>query len=227
MVQFILRKATRIFIKPLVSNYLKKDRDYSYNGIKIKVLSGVFHPGLFFSTKFLLRWLSKENLTGKKLLEPGAGSGIISVFAVKQGAKVTATDISKKAIENCKINAEMNNVEMGIIFSDLFSAIPPQKFDYIILNPPYYKGNPRTEREQAWYCGENFEYFEKLFLGITVFMHPQTKALLILSDGCDINHIKHIAAKNNLTLYQVEKHNNLIETNFLYLINTLGANLVL
>ena len=65
---------------------------YSRYGLKISVLPGVFHPGVFLSTNLIISYLKTRELDGKFFLELGAGSGLISLFAAKSGAKVTATD---------------------------------------------------------------------------------------------------------------------------------------
>ena len=51
---------------PTTLFYLRKDRNFSYNNLKIKVFKGVFHPGLFFSTKIILRFLKDKPLKSKK-----------------------------------------------------------------------------------------------------------------------------------------------------------------
>src|ERR1051326_4600356 len=94
--------------KPLLVKYLSKTRTYSYKGIVLEVPPEVFHPGFFSSTKILLRYISKEHLEQKKFLEPGAGSGLLSIYAAKKNAIVTSTDINPVAINYLQKNAETN-----------------------------------------------------------------------------------------------------------------------
>ena len=65
----------------------------------------VFHPGFFFSTRLLLKLYQTIAIAGKSFLEPGCGSGLISIYAAKKGAIVTATDINPVAIEFLKKNS--------------------------------------------------------------------------------------------------------------------------
>lgn len=183
-------------LKKLARIYTRKEREYSYNNISVKVLPGVFHPGLFISTKMLLNFVNTLNLKSKIFLELGAGTGIISILAAKKGATVYASDISSKAVENVKLNAAKNNVQINIFTSDLFKNIPDMQFDYIIINPPYYSKDPREEEEYAWFCGSNFEYFKSLFNSLSNYIGRDSKAFMILSEVCDIQKIKSIGMEN-------------------------------
>ena len=149
--------------KPLLVKYLSKTRTYSWKGITLEIPPEVFHPGFFTSTKILLNYIKHKNFKQNSVLELGAGSGLISIYSAKKGADVTATDINTVAISFLKKNAKRNNVDLIILHSDIFNSIPIRLFDTIIINPPYYKKQPRSNAEYAWYCGENGEYFQKLF----------------------------------------------------------------
>lgn len=77
-----------------------------------------------------------------RFLELGTGSGIIAVTVAKHAKQVTglATDISEKALEVARGNAEKHGVAERIEFAsgDLFDAVPVgEKFDIIVSNPPY------------------------------------------------------------------------------------------
>ncbi len=208
--------------KPLVKYYVSHPTHYRYGGTPIIVLPGVFHPRFFFSTKLLLKLLKKENLQNKNFLELGAGSGLISVMAAKSGAVVTATDISSLAIENVIQNQLLNRLQFKVIQSDLFDKIPACTFDVIVINPPYYKKNPVSEPEHAWYCGENGEYFVKLFSSLGNFMHPSTNTLMVLSDVCDIAQIKAIALQNRFELVLLSTHQLILEKNYIFRIRILA-----
>jgi release factor glutamine methyltransferase len=136
-------------------------------------------------------------LQGQRFLELGAGTGLISIQAAKNGATVTATDISPVAIECLRRNSDQNKVKLEIILSDLFASIPNQLFDIIAINPPYYKKQPLTMADHAWYCGENGEYYEQLFTKLGKYIHKNSLVLMVLSEECDINMISEIASGHN------------------------------
>jgi|SRR5215831_4225996 len=202
--------------QPLLIKYLSKTRTYHYKDIHLQIPSSVFHPGFFFSTHLLLKQIKGLPLKNKMFLEPGAGSGLLSIYAAKQGAIVTATDINPLAVECLKQNASQNHVEIDVIASDLFDRVPSQKFDVIIINPPYYKKTPASFAEYAWNCGENGEYFQKLFYRLHDYVHMQTKTLMILCDGCDIAMVRSIANQNGFVMKTIYAKQNMIENNYIF-----------
>ena len=203
-------------IRKLAKIYTSKERTFSFKDIEVIVKPGVFHPGLFISTKMLLNFVEKLNLEQQTFLELGAGSGIISILAAKKGAKDYASDISGVAIENIKLNAYKNEVEISVIKSDLFQNLTGLKFDFIIINPPYYKKDPANEEEYAWYCGGNHEYFIKLFDSLKNYINKRSNVYMILSEVCDINLIKSIGTQKGYSWSVVKEKIVWGERNYIY-----------
>jgi release factor glutamine methyltransferase len=201
---------------PFLLRYLKHDRYYRYMGIRLLVKEGVFHPGFFFSTKFLLKTISRLSLKDKTLLELGAGSGLISFYAAGKGAAVTASDISTKAVDGLLQNAATLQLPVKVIQSDLFSNIPEQSFDYIIVNPPYYPKNPENEAQMAWFCGADFEYFQKLFAQLGDYVQRNTIVLMSISEDCNVERISAMAKANSFNFTLSRKKRILWEQNYIY-----------
>lgn len=216
MIKSLIKAIINFVVKPIVLIYLSVERSYKYDGIQLIIMPGVFHPGIFFSTKLLLKFLGNVELEDYTFLELGAGSGLISIYAAKQKAIVTATDISKTAISNIEQNAERNNVAINVIKSDLFNALPQQPFDIITINPPYYPEKPINEKDFAWYCGKNFEYFENLFLQLENYVDENSKTFMILSEDCQIARIQQIALKNSWEMRIVFQKRILWEMNYIF-----------
>lgn len=202
--------------KPLLVKYLSKTRTYCWKGITIVVPPAVFHPGFFTSTKLLLQYIKNKNFKESSVLELGAGSGLISIYTAKKGATATATDINPIAVRCLEKNARLNEVKLTIIYSDLFGNLPPGFFDVIIINPPYYKKQPRSNEEYAWYCGENGEYFQKLFSDLRNYMHDKTEVLMVLCDGCDLEMIQRFAYEKAFKLECLYQRSSMLEKNFIF-----------
>jgi len=211
-------------VQPLVKKYLSKQRVYRYKGIRLQIPPQVFHPAFFFSTKFLLRYINALDVTNKNFLELGAGSGLIGFTAAKRGAIVTATDINQTAIAFLRRNKRNNKIPVKVIASNLLDNIPQQVFDIIAINPPYYKKNPASEADYAWYCGENGDYFITLFKNIGDYINSNSTVLMTLCDGCDIELIKNIALQAGFGMTTVQAKNNLVEMNYIFKIEKAAVN---
>jgi release factor glutamine methyltransferase len=213
----LFKRVSSWVLIPITQWYLRKKRTFQYGNISLTVLPGVFHPGLFGSSKFLLQYLNELNVSGKTFLDVGTGSGAIAVMAAKRGAIVTAIDLSKIAIENALLNVKQNNVDVIVVHSDLFSNVSQTAFDFIFINPPYYPRIPASEAELAWYCGDNFQYYHKLFSTMPAFIHSQTIVVMVLSKGCDLERIFQIAESNKFKFQVLQEKSVLFdEKNFLY-----------
>jgi predicted nicotinamide N-methyase len=81
----------------------------------------------------LARWLaeSPEWVRGKRVLDFGAGSGVAAIAAAKAGAaEVVACDLDPLAIEACRANAELNEVQLSYS-PDFFQET--DRYDLIIV----------------------------------------------------------------------------------------------
>ena len=220
MLRSIIKTIIQYTYRPWVLHKTSRDCYYTYDGLRLLVKKGVFHPGYFFSTRLLLRELKKHNLENMNVLEPGAGSGLISAVAASRGARVTATDINPVAVEGLRINLAPFGKRVTILLSDLFDTIPPQAFDLIVVNPPYYARNPQTDAEKAWFCGSEFQYFHKFFSQVGRYMQPQTRVWLSMSEDCDLNSIGRIAGAYRWQLRELTRTTILAETTYIYLLES-------
>lgn len=93
------------------------------------------HP----TTRMCLALLEEEGVAGKRVLDVGCGSGILSVGARLLGAaEVVAVDIEPLAVEVAKENAALNGVKFEAIVSDGLSSSElgarNSEFDLVLSN---------------------------------------------------------------------------------------------
>ena len=79
----------------------------------------------------------------------GTGSGILAIYLKEcfPEAHVIATDISEKALQIAKINAEKHKVDIDFRLGDMLEPIN-EKLDVIVSNPPYIESE-KTVSEQT------------------------------------------------------------------------------
>ena len=115
--------------------------EIEFYGLSFQVNSDVLIPRPDSETLIdglLARVGDSESTT---LLELGAGSGILSITALKHiaGLEVVATDISSDAIKVAARNADRilgNQDNILFLLGDWFDPVTG-RFDFIISNPPY------------------------------------------------------------------------------------------
>lgn len=96
-----------------------------------------FGNGQHETTMMIVEELLSQNLVGKRLLDCGCGTGILSLVAKRCGVEhVTAYDIDEWSVENTKHNSELNDIElMDILLGDVsvLSHVDGM-FDVIVAN---------------------------------------------------------------------------------------------
>ena len=88
-------------------------------------------------------------VSGKDVLDFGAGSGLIGVSAAKAGAKsVLSADIDNSAVEAIMLNAEANGVEIDATAEDLV-GVENRGWQVILVGDMCYE-RPLAERIEVW-----------------------------------------------------------------------------
>ena len=108
-----------------------------FMGLTFHVEPGVLIPRA--DTEILVEKALEWMKPGARVLDIGTGSGAIAVSLAKLGrqAQVTAVDVSDRALEIARRNAERNGADVEFVKSDCFSALKGRKYDMIVSNPPY------------------------------------------------------------------------------------------
>ncbi len=111
-----------------------------FYGLPIQMTQNVFipRPETERIVDTVLALISSKDST--TILDMGTGSGCIAIALATQLPRsfITATDVSKIAIELAKKNANSLGLK-NIIFkiSNIFEKLPNCLFDFVISNPPY------------------------------------------------------------------------------------------
>ena len=95
-----------------------------------------FGTGTHETTQMIVSLLLSQNLTGKRVLDCGCGTGILGIVAAKYGAKeVVAYDIDEWSVNNAQHNAELNEVELDVLEGDkrVLSHVNGV-FDFVLAN---------------------------------------------------------------------------------------------
>ena len=187
---------------PWAIRHVRTRRQCRWRGLKLDVPTGVFHPGLFFSSDVLAAEIERRRPTGRTVLDVGCGSGLLSLTAARAGAVVTAVDINIEAVRATASNASANGVTVEVLQSDMFAALDDRRFDLVVVNPPYFAKDPVDDVERAWFAGADLDYFEQFFAGLGNHLASGSRpgaTLMVLGEGCDMDRISAAAKRHGFT----------------------------
>lgn len=111
-------------------------KSYFY-GLEFKVDENVLspRPETELLVETAIKFINENNY--KTVLDLCTGSGCIAISIKKNiDLDVTASDISSKALQIAKSNADLNNTDIKFIKSNMFEKIE-DRYDLIVTNPPY------------------------------------------------------------------------------------------
>lgn len=119
-------------------------------GHEFKVAPGVLIPRP--ETEELISLILKEITPDAAILDIGTGSGCIAISLAKAlpQAKVSAWDISEKALDIARSNNEALNTQVVFEQHDVLSYQPQEarRFDVIVSNPPYVTEKEKNDMEE-------------------------------------------------------------------------------
>ncbi|MFJ8143141.1 HemK2/MTQ2 family protein methyltransferase [Streptomyces sp. NPDC096013] len=103
---------------------------------RLWTLPGVYAPQA--DTHLLAQALDAEGVVpGVDVLDVCTGSGALALLAARKGARVTATDISLRAVMTARLNAARAGQRVRVLHGDLTGPVSGQRFDLLVSNPPY------------------------------------------------------------------------------------------
>ncbi len=125
----------------------------------------------------LYGFITQFNLKGK-LLDVGAGCGIVGLLVARDFPSLTLESVEKQSIyaEFARRNAQINNIGYTLHEGDFLELGGHGAYDWIVSNPPFYhEGSARSENEMLHQARYN------IHLPIEAFATKISK--LLKSDG--------------------------------------------
>jgi release factor glutamine methyltransferase len=129
-----------------------------------------------------------------RVLDLGTGSGAIAVVLARERpqAQLTAVDVDYAALGVARENAARHKARVRFFCGDWFGALPGERFDLIVSNPPYVaagdahlaQGDVRFEPQRALLGGaDGLDCIRAIALNARVHLRPG--AWLLLEHGHD------------------------------------------
>ncbi len=113
-----------------------------------------------------------------KVLDVGAGCGIVGLLVARDNAKVKLEAVEKQDIFRhfSKTNARVNNIAYRLYECDFLELEENNKYDYIISNPPFYpSGVQKSKNEMLFNARYNVNLpLEKFFKKVSRLLRPQS-----------------------------------------------------
>jgi release factor glutamine methyltransferase len=155
--------------------------------MRIITLPGVFRP---ISDTWMLAEALRAQIVSPRcsVLDVCTGSGALAVAAARRGARrVTAVDVSRRAVLTARINARLNGVRIRAARSDLFAALGDERFDLVVSNPPYVPARtdalPTSGPQRAWDAGRDGRaLLDRVVDGAPAHLRPGGVLLVVQSD---------------------------------------------
>lgn len=136
-----------------------------FYGLDFQVREGVLIPRP--ETEELVRWIAESPAPDNPaVLDVGTGSGCIAVTLARliPESRITAVDISEKALSIARENARRLDAKVDFRQGDALGELFPgqrEQFDLIVSNPPYI---PRSEKASIRVNVTGYEPAEALFV---------------------------------------------------------------
>lgn len=167
-----------------------------------------------------------------KVLEIGTGSGAIAISLAGELPKVeiTATDISRDALEIASSNADVHDVLERIKFleADLFEGVAG-KFDLLVSNPPYIpSAEIKTLQKEVKAFdplaaldggSDGLDFYRAIFKDARAFLKPKGKVCVEIGFGQEEDVAKIAAANGYGNVTEIKDLNQINRV----IIGTLGA----
>lgn len=170
--------------------------------MRLVTLPGVFRP--HSDSRLLADYLREAVEPGSSVADICTGSGVLAVTAACAGAgRVTAVDVSRRAVLTAWINARLNGVSIRARRGDLLAPLFGERFDLIVSNPPYVPAAdddlPTRGRARAWDAGRDGRaLLDRICAQAPARLRPGGAVLVVHSSVCDPDRTVAMLARGGL-----------------------------
>jgi len=172
-----------MFRRPFLLQRVRRTALEHVEGRPILVSPDVLNPVVFRSGEWFARSLTRLLPGGPgRLLDMGTGSGVCAVFAAQFGYEVVAVDINPEAVRFARINSLLNRVEINVRQGDLFEPVRGERFEFVLFNPPFFRGEPRNPFDMAW---RGTDVLERFASGLREVLSDGGRGFVLLSSDGD------------------------------------------
>jgi HemK-related putative methylase len=155
-------------------------------GQTVVVLPQVFNPVVFRTgaclAAFLRDSIAAEPRGGgvSRALDLGTGSGVLALVLAARGYRVAAVDLNDEAVRCARANALINGLEdrIQVFEGDLYGPLAEGKFDLVVFNPPFFRGEPASRFDLSWRSRDVLPRFAQ---GLSVRLATGGRAMVIWS----------------------------------------------
>ncbi|RCW43998.1 methyltransferase family protein [Halopolyspora algeriensis] len=79
------------------------------------------------------------------VLDLGTGCGVQALHASTHARRITATDVSKRALALAAATLRLNRIDAELLQGDWFDPVADRRFDQVVCNPPFVVGPARSD----------------------------------------------------------------------------------
>lgn len=148
---------------------------------------------------------------GERVLDVGAGTGIIALSAAGKASFVLGVDVDSVAVESARRNAVRNSVgNAEFAVSNLFENVNG-KFDCIVFNPPYLPSG-KVKDKAVDGSGEGRKLIEEFISQVRDYLNQGGKVFLLVSSLNDVDYVVKIFEKNGFNAKAIAEKKLFFET---------------
>ncbi len=190
-------------------------------GLTLLVEPTVFNPSLHFTSGFFADYLvgASSAVASNRVLDLGTGSGLLAIAAALGGARhVTAVDLNPAAVLAARMNVSLYGLagRVRVVEGDMFEPVLGERFDVIICNPPYLRGEPTSPGTLAYMAGDTFGWLRRFSRSASEHLDEGGRCLLVLADRTDLRTVLRIFKRDGWRVRQMARRDVIVERLFIF-----------